>query len=142
MSAGMEALGRIFNVVAVADDVLIDMRAAGAQAVTFICYLDAGDTFTLSESNGSTTQALATIEQFYKGSGVGGVWTKVTQAAASTVVLSGAANNDCAIFTVRGPELSDGYYKVKVASAGAGTVVAIVHDLQTQRTPANLPALV
>jgi hypothetical protein len=138
----MEALGRILNVVAVADDVLVDMRAAGAQAVTFVCYLDAGDTFTLSENNGTTTQALATVTQFYKGSGVGGVWTKVTQATASTVVLSGASNNDCAVFTVTGAELSDGYYKLKVASTGAGTVVAIAHDLQTQRGPANLPALV
>src|SRR4051812_11813262 len=137
----MDWLGRN-NVLAVGDDVLVDMRAAGAGAVTFVCYLDAGDTFTLSENNGTTTQALATIDHFYKGSGVGGAWTRVTQAAASTVVLSGAAGNDCAVFTVNAAELSDGYYKLKVASTSTGTVVAIAHDLQTQRAPQNLPALV
>ena len=39
-------------------------------------------------------------------------------------------------------ELSAGYTHVKCTSTGAGTVVAVLHDLKTQRTPGNLPALV
>jgi hypothetical protein len=71
---------------------------------------------------------------------VGAVWAKVTHAAASTIVPTGS--QDVAVITVAQAELSDTYDWVKLASTGAGTVVAILHDLLVQRKPENLPALV
>jgi len=137
---GMEALGRLFNLCHTADNVYVNLVDAGA--VSFICQLDAGDTFTVTEATalgGTGAQVLTTVTQFYKASKAGtGTWTKVTQAAASTVVTSDAV---VAVFTIRGEELSDGYSFVKVASTSTGTVMAVLHDLKTQRTPANLPAV-
>lgn len=139
----MNGLGRVMNVVAVADGVYVPLKDAGA--VSFICYLDAGDTFTVQEAQnagGTGAQNLATITDYHTSSGVGGAWTDRVQAAAAAVVISGAANNDCAVFTISAEELSAGYTHVKCTSTGAGTVVAVLHDLKVQRTPGNLPALV
>jgi len=139
----VNGLGRAINVIAVADGVYVPLKDAGA--VSFVCYLDAGDTFTVQEATdaaGTGAVNLATITDYSRGSGVGGVWTDVTQAAAATVVLSGAVNNDCAVFTISAEELSAGFTHVKCTSTGAGTVVAVLHDLKVQRTPANLAALV
>jgi hypothetical protein len=136
----MDGLGRVFNVIPVADDVLVPMKKG--TAVSFVCYLDAGDTYTVSEYNGTTTQVLACVDHYFKGSGVGGAWTEVTLTANSAFTLSGAANNDAAVFTVHASQLSDGYTHVKCASTSTGTVVAILHDLTEKRYPGNLAALV
>lgn len=137
---GMEPLGRLFNLVHTADGVYVNMR--DAQAVTFVCQLAAGDTFTLQEATtlaGAGAANLATVTQYYTASAAGtGAWTKVEQAAAATVVTASAV---VAVFTVRAEELSDGFDYVKVASTSTGTVLAITHDLSVQRTPANLPAV-
>lgn len=138
----MDGLGRVFNVVAVADGVDIPLQPG--TAVSFVCYLDAGDTFTVQEhqSQGGAGQDLAVIDHYYTSSGVGGAWTEQTQTAAATVTISGAANLDCAVFTINADSLSAGYTHVDCASTGAGTVVAILHDLNVQRAPQNLAALV
>jgi hypothetical protein len=132
----MEGLGRVFNVVAVADDVYVSLK--GAAAVTFIGYKSGGDTFTITEgttASGGTTAALSKITTVYTSTGVGtGAWTKVTQAAASSYVASA----DCVAFTISANSLSDGKMYLKCASTSTGTVVAILHDLEVQRTPANL----
>jgi hypothetical protein len=49
--------------------------------------------------------------------------------------------NDCWLFTVAASELSDGFTHVE-ATADGGTCIAIVHDLNVQRDPAKLAALV
>lgn len=136
----MEALGRVFNTIAVADGVYVPMR--NCEAVSFICFLAAGDTFTLVEAKdaaGTSSQNLAIIDQSYGSNGIGGAWTKVTQTAAATLVIS---THDCHVFTIDAASLSDTYTHIKVTSTGAGTVVAVQHDLISQRTPANLAALV
>lgn len=139
----MEGLGRLFNVIAVADGVLVPLTAGSA--VSFVCHLAAGDTFTVQEAKdaaGTGAQNLVTVEQFYDSDGVGGAWTLETQTAAATVVNDGTAGHDCSVFTINGSELSDGFTHVKCTSTSTGTVVAILHDLTVQRAPANLPALV
>lgn len=138
--AGMDGLGRVFNVSPVADDVYVSLRDAAA--VTFICVNTAGDTYTLTEAKDAAAtgaQVLATMSDFYISATVGAVWSKVTHAAASTIVPTAA--QDVAVITVRGEELSDTYDYVKLTSTGTGTVVAITHDLSVQRKPENLPAI-
>lgn len=132
-----EGLGRIFNVLAVADDIYLNLRDYGA--VTFIGQLDAGDTFTVTEAKtlaGGNAAVLTTVTQFYTAAKAGtGAWSKTTQAAASTVVT--ASSIQCAI-NITEDELSADFDYIKVASTSTGTVTAILHDLKVQRTPANL----
>ncbi|WP_181787216.1 hypothetical protein [Streptomyces phytophilus] len=139
----MDGLGRLFNTIAVADGVYVPLT--DGQAVSFVCYLAAGDTFTVQEAqNGGGTGAkdLDVVDHYYTSDGVGGAWTERTQAADAAVTISGAAGLDCAVFTVEADSLSDGFTHVKCTSTSTGTVVALLHDLRTQRTPQNLPALV
>lgn len=137
----MEALGRLFNVLAVADDVYVPLK--DTSGVTFVCFLAAGDTYTLTEAkdaSGTGAQVLTTITRFYVQATPGAAWSKVTQAAASTMVTT--ASQDVAVLEVEGAELSDTYDYVKLASTSTGTVCAILRDLNVQRAPANLAALV
>ena len=60
----MEALGRLFDIVAVADDVYLNMK--NASAVTFVGVLAAGETYTLTEATtaaGGGAQALNAISR-------------------------------------------------------------------------------
>ena len=135
----MEGLGRVFNTLAVADGVGINMRDYGA--VTFVCQLDVGDTFTVTEASSlaGSYANLATITQFYTKAKAGtGVWSKTTQAAAATVVTASSVE---AAFTISAEELSDGKTHLKCTSTSTGTVFAILHDPKHGRTPANLPAV-
>ena len=139
----MDGLGRVFNVIAVADGVLVPLR--DATAVSFVCYLAAGDTYTVQEAQdaaGTGAQNLAVVDHFYDSTGVGGAWSEQTQAAAATVVNDGTAGHDCSVCTINAEQLSDGFTHVKCTSTSTGTVVAILHDLAVQRTPQNLAALV
>lgn len=136
-----DGLGRVFNVIPVADGVEVNLRDAGA--VTFVGTLVDGDTFTVQESIGAggTPRNLAVVERYSTSTAADGsaTWTDVEQAAAATVVIGTGV--DVAVFTVRADQLSDGYTHVDCSSTSTGTVVAIVHDLHTQRKPSNLPAL-
>jgi hypothetical protein len=141
----MEALGRVLNGIAIADNVYVPLKDCGG--VTFLCYLAAaaGDTYTLSEATsagGGGEQVLATITRYWTSNGVGGAWTLHTQAAGSTVVTAAATAENGMVVEVDVEELSDGFTHVKLASTGAGLVTAIQRDLKVQRSPANLPALV
>jgi hypothetical protein len=138
----MEGLGRLFNVVAVADDVFLNMRDAAG--VTFIGINAAGDTWTLQEADaasGGTEQDLAVIDRSHvQAVGVGAdAWVLLTQVAAATEVTS-AAQDVVAIY-VPATSLSDGFTHLKLTATGAGIVIAILHDLDVQRNPVNLPAL-
>lgn len=138
----MDGLGRVFNVLPVADDVYVSLKDAAA--VSFICVNAAGDTWTLTEAAdtaGTSSAVLATLDHYYVSATVGAAWSaKITQAAASTIVTT--SSQDVMVVTVHQSELSDGKTAVKLASTSTGTVVALLHDLVTQRAPANLPALV
>ncbi len=141
----MEALGRVFNAVAVADAVYVNLKDCGG--VSFLCYLAAaaGDTYTLTEAKtaaGGSAQVLATIERYWTSNGVGGVWTLHTQAAGSTVVTAAATAENGMVVEVEAPELSDDYKFVKLASTGNGLVTAITRDLHSQRKPSNLPSVI
>lgn len=132
-----EGLGRVFNVVASASGVHIPLTDCGA--VSWACFLDAGtQSITLKESiDGNSEQNLAVITRLYKGPGIGGTWTLVTQAAAATFNLTTDAVNDCFVFTVGAEKLSAGYNCLEVTQS-SGTCVAITHDLKVQRDPAAL----
>lgn len=133
------AVGRDINVVQVADAVFVNLKAG--ECVTFIGYKSGGDTYTVSEAavaGGSGSSVLAKITDVYTSNGIGGAWTKVTQAVGSAYVASA----DCVAITINAEQLSDGKTFVSCASTSTGTVTAIVTKLHPQRTPANLPSLI
>lgn len=137
----MEALGRVLNVLPVADDVYVAMKDCGG--ITFIGVLTSGDTWTLTEAKdaaGTSAAVLTTITRFHTTATVGAAWVLTTQAAASTAVTS--ASQDVVCIEVEAAELSDGFDYVKLTSTSTGIVIAIQRDLMVQRKPANLPALV
>jgi len=139
MATNGTELGKEFNVVQVADAVYVNMK--NAEKVTFIGYKSGGDTYTINEgtaAGGGTTAALAKIVDVYTSDGIGGVWTKVTQAAGSSYVASA----DCVAITIYADQLSDGKTYINCASTSTGTVTAILTGLKTQRTPANLPSVI
>lgn len=136
----MEALGRLFDVVAVADGVRLNM--AHARGVCFIGTLAAGDTWTLTEANaqsGGTSQDLAVIDHSYiqaNGDGTDN-WVKLTQTAAATEVTSAA--QDVVAIQISADQLTDGFTYLALTSTSTGTVIAILHDLVNQRAPELLP---
>jgi hypothetical protein len=141
----VEALGRLFNHIHVADNVYINLT--NCSGVTFFCFIaaGAGDTYTLTEAKtaaGGNAQVLATMTRFWTSTGNGtDTWTLHTQAAASTVVSAASAAENALVVEVDAVELSDTYKFVKLASTGAGLVTAVARDLVVQRKPSNLAAL-
>ncbi|GIH23010.1 hypothetical protein Aph01nite_13200 [Acrocarpospora phusangensis] len=137
--ASTEGLGRLFNVVPQANGVHIPLR--GASGVTFVCFEDDGSqVVTLKESvNGLSEQNLAVISKVYKAPGVGGTWTKVTQNAAATFDLADDTTNDAIAIYVGADQLSDGFDCVELTNDGGNPVIAIIHDLHSQRAPERLP---
>lgn len=138
----MHALGRLFNVLGTGDDAYVSLIQA--DAVSFICILAAGDTYTVREATdaaGTGAQVLARITEYYTSRADGtAVWAKNTIAANSAITTT-ATTQGLAVIHIGNVQLSDGYRYLKCTSTGAGLVIPLVHDLKVQRTPANLPAL-
>ncbi len=126
-------------------------------AVTFIGYLATGTaaeapTFTLQEHNANTagtSQNLAVIDEYWQKEEAtldgDETWTRVAQTAAATVTDADwdDANQVLVAFKVRAEQLTDAFewVSINVADTGTahiGTVLYIMHDLKTQRSPQNL----
>lgn len=137
----MEGLGRVFNVVPTADAAYVSMKQA--TGVTFLCVGGNAETFTLAEAKdaaGTGSQSLATITQYYSNSAAVGATAWVKEAIAAGAVVTTTTAKPVAMIHVAAAELSDTYDYLRVSSSSTGTVVAILHDLVVQRTPANLAA--
>lgn len=138
--AGMEGLGRVFNVVPAAKTLYINMR--DCSAISFICTSANSDSFNFQEakdSAGTGVQDLgAVIKQYYVTTDTDGsaAWAKVTQAAADETGT--VATGSVACVTIFCSMLDDLFDYVSCTASSTGTVIAILHDLTVQRTPANL----
>lgn len=140
--AGMEGIGRVFNVVLAASGVAISMKHCSA--ITFVGTND--NTFTVTVAStfgGSYATPGNIIARYYQNTdnGVGtGQWSKQTQSLSNAVVQ---ASDNATLFTVFGSQLPDPkcYIKCTASSPGDGLLIAICHDLTYQATPGNLPAL-
>lgn len=131
----MEALGRLINVTPIAAGVAISMR--DASGLTFIC--TGNDTFTLTVAStfgGSYATPGNIIDHVYTNTATNGtaLWVKTAQAASNAVVIASGSVAIC----VNANALPDTKVYVKCSAGGSGLVTAILHDLEYQRTPANL----
>ncbi len=134
---GMEGLGRLFNVVPIAAGKSVSLK--DASGVTFIC--TGADTFTVQSQlvAGGTATDLAVITGYHTNTATDGTakWADASQSAAAAVTIAGGT----AGFFIAAADLPAGAGYVEVTPGAAGLVTAIVHDLLTQRDPANLAAL-
>jgi hypothetical protein len=149
MASFGDGLGRVFNVIHAASGV--DIPLTQGSCVSFIHAQGGTGTATLTitqtDSTGVNSEADLNVgtqsagsenlgSRYYVGPDVGGTWTAKAATSANVFTLGGATN-DTGVVTVRAEQLADGYDRVQ-ATASAGTVVAIVHDLLVQRKPSNL----
>jgi hypothetical protein len=134
----MEALGRLINIIPTADAVFVNLR--DASGVTFIGVKSGGDTYTVQSAVAASGGAdLDVITHWYEGVVDGSAaWTRHADQTADAAVVSTA---DVVAIHVDTKSLPDGHKYVKCTSTSTGLVYAIVHDLNVQRTPPNLPAL-
>lgn len=133
--AGMEGLGRLFNVVPIAAGRGLSMKQCSG--ITFIC--TGNDTFTLtcaSSFAGSYATPGSIIVTTYTNTATNGsaAWVKVVQTAANTAIIASGS----IAFHVSGASLPDTKNYVKVTQSSAGLVTAVLHDLTVQRGPGNL----
>jgi hypothetical protein len=133
----MEGLGRNFNLIPTGDGKFVNLRDAAA--VTFIGV--GADTYTVqSSATASGGTDLDVVVHWYENANADGstAWTQHADQAADAAVTTTAAA--CAI-EISAASLPDGHQYVKCTSTSTGLVYAITHDLVSQRTPSNLPAV-
>lgn len=134
----IEQLGRTFNLGTSATTAKVRVNLKDAAGVGIILIGATSGNATISEANaasGGTEQVLASTVRYY--TQASGVWTKVTQAAASTVT---AATGGLLYVYVPATALSDGFQYV-CASHASGSFVYVLGDLMNGRAPANLQAV-
>ncbi len=112
------------------DAEMIGVLMIGASAVTNL---------TLNECNAATAgteQALAVVTQYWTQASAAAptAWTRVTQAAASTVP---SINGGLTYFEVSGVSMSDGFKYIDVTHATA-TMSLILNGLDVRRAPESL----
>ena len=146
--AGMEGLGRLFNVVPIVTAGPA-INLSGASAVTFVITgSTAVPTLTVSTSFGGSyiSTGFAPITRVYWSTSTTGTvaWAKATITAANTFTLgttTGLTTATAAIFTVFGSQMLAGYNYIKCTVTGSGIGAAILTDLTVGRAPANLAIL-
>lgn len=151
--AGMDGLGRVFNIVPISTAGPA-INLSGASAVSFVTTgATAVATLTIATSFGGTyragsffSPAWAPISRVYWSTATDGTvaWSKATITAAATFThgtTTGLTTAVGSVFTIFGSELPDGYSYIKCTVTGSGIGAAILHDLNVQRTPANLALL-
>jgi hypothetical protein len=136
--ASIEQLGRAFNLATSATTAKVRVNLRDAAGVGIILIGATSGAATISEANaasGGTEQVLSTTTRYY--TQASGLWTKVTQAAGSTVT---AVTGGLLYVYVPAGALSDGFTYV-CASHASGSFVLVVGDFNSQRAPASLAAV-
>lgn len=134
----MEGVGRLFNPIPIAASAGFSLKQASG--VTVLC--TGNDTFTVTVASsfaGSYATPGNIITKIYTNTATNGTaaWVKATQAASNAVTIASGA----VFFTIFGVQLADPKCYIKVTPSGSGLVMAILHDLTYQRSPANLAIL-
>jgi hypothetical protein len=141
-------LGRVFDVVHDASGNMFRLR--DANAVSFISKSSgsntlavvAAKTFGGSTTNWTPANGFAQPGFYFENSVANGTaaWTKVTPASWSSQTLTLGSSGKVDVVTFYATQFADGFAYIQ-ATAAAGDLVAVVHDLAVQRTPANLAKL-
>jgi hypothetical protein len=134
----IEQLGRQFNLATSATTAGVRVALRNHAGIGIVLIGATSGAATISEANaasGGTSQVLPVITRYY--TQASGLWTKVTQAAGSTVT---AATGGLLYVYIGGESLSDGFTYIS-ASHASGSFVYILGDPDVQRKPSNLRAV-
>jgi hypothetical protein len=144
----MEGLGRVFNVISLADTVGFNISqcsavslvvtSSGASSVA----VTASKTFGSGYVNFTTANGFGQAPHWYQTTSDTGTaaWTKQTAVWTSNSLALAGTTGYTSVFDIFGSQMADGYDYLKVTCTN-GTLVVITHDLTVQRTPANLTIL-
>lgn len=141
--AGMEALGRVCDVIPIAAGKPFKLRGASA-ALFVVTGAAAQPTLNERSSFAGSDTALAAIKTVYWSTATDGTaaWSKLVITAASTYThgtTTGLTTATMSAFHVFTSQLTDPFnYLNVVSTAGPALVTAILYDLVHQRGPANL----
>lgn len=147
--AGMDGLGRVFNVVPLASGKPLSLK--NCSAVTYI--VDVSGACTLTVLGGTSVSSIATAWDAANGFGNAAYWyqstaddgtagwTKQTASWSSNVLTCAGTNHYLTAVTFYVSQLADTFCYIKATASAANSTVAIFHDLTVQRTPANLAIL-
>jgi hypothetical protein len=134
----MRALGRLYQVATSATTAKTRINMQNYRSCAFVLIGATSGAATINECNaasGGTEQALAVITTYY--TQASGVWTKVTQAAGSTVT---AVAGGLLVVEISADSMSDGF-KYLDATHASGSFVYIASDVEVGRKPENLMAV-
>lgn len=146
--AGMEGLGRVFNVIHTADAVGFNLdecsavslivKASGASSIA----VTAATTYAGSYASFTTANGFGQTARWYQTTNSTGTtaWTKQTSVWTTNSLALAGTTGYTSVVTIFGSQMADTYKYLK-ATCTNGTLVAVFHDLTVQRTPANLKIL-
>ena len=104
--------------------------------ITFVCTGDDAFTLKSAATEAGSPSTLATITDYYTCTSTAGAaaWVSATQSAADSVTIASGA----VAFYVDAGDLPSAAEYVSVTQGSGGLVTAVLHDLESQRTPPNL----
>lgn len=147
--AGMQGLGRVFDVVHDASGNMFTLK--NASAVTFVSKASGASslavvgakTFGGSTTNWTTANGFGQTAFWYQNTSSTGTaaWTKQTAVwTTNSIALAGTSGYVSAV-TIYTSQFADLFKYIQVTGTNTTTVVAFLHDLTVQRTPPNLALL-
>ncbi len=146
--AGMDGLGRVFNVISLADTVGFNISACSA--VSFLVTasgasslaVTAAKTFAGSYDNFTPANGFSQQTRWYQSTSdtCTAAWTKQTAVWTTNSIALAGTTGYMSCFTIYGSQLADGYKYLK-GTCTNGTLVVILHDLTVARSPENLVKL-
>lgn len=147
--AGMQGMGRVFDVVHDASGnmfttkncsaVSFIVKSSGAASLAVV----AAKTFGGSTQNWTTANGFGQTGFFYQNTVTNGTagWTKQTATWTTNSVALAGTTGYTSVFCIYTSQYADGYDYIQVTGTNTTTVIALLHDLTVQRTPANLLTL-
>jgi hypothetical protein len=143
-------LGRVFDVIGVA--AANPFRLRDANAVSFIVESSGAATITVqgqktfsgSGLNWTAANGFGQPSVWYQNTSNAGTaaWTKQTASWSTATLTLAATNAYMSVVTFYATQFADGYSYINIsANANTTFIVAVLHDLAVQRTPANLAKL-
>lgn len=147
--AGMEGLGRQFNVISAGSGVNFSMKQCSAVAV--ICQASGASsvavTASTAYSGGTTTNFTAAngfglAPHWYQSTSDTGTagWNKVNSVWTTNSLALAGTTGYMSVFHIFGSQLADTYDYLNITGTNC-TVIVLPYDLTVQRTPANLTIL-
>ena len=148
--AGMQGLGRVFDVITSASGNYFSIK--NASAVSFIVQASGASSLALVAA---TTFAATTTANWTTANGFGqvgfwyqntqdngtGSWSKQTSVWTTNSIALAGTTGYMSVVTVYTSEFADTYCYLKATGTNTSSVTALLHDLTVQRTPANLAIL-